>query len=235
MKTKILILALLALLLVGDLATAVSPGAPAYTGAGRGIHARLLFVDSVASDAALNGFGQIAIQTIAAAESTDTNQIMVAQKNDFNSTTHFVLKSTGTSSAAFVDQPDVPRNIIATMNTSTSGSLKLTGTDISGAVITENLTWSSASGAKSSTKAFKTITRVDGTCTTNTAQFILGTGDLLGLNTKFATDPVLFCALGGTREGTAPSVTVSSTVLSQNTIDTSSAPGGAVTKVWMVV
>lgn len=230
---KILIFALLAMILIGD-AWAVSPAAPSYTGAGRGIHARLLYVDSVASDAALNGFGQIAIQTIAAAESTDTDQLKAADVNEFNSTTHFILTSSGTY-GTFLAQPDVPRNIIATMNTSTTGSLKLTGTDISGAALTENLTWAAETGAKASTKAFKTVTRVDGTCTTNTAQFILGTGDLLGLNTKLSTNTVLFCALGGTREGTAPAVTVSSTVLSLNTIDTQSAPGGAITKVWMVV
>jgi hypothetical protein len=234
MKTKILILMFLAMIIIGEVA-AVTPSAPAYTGAGRGIHAKYMFVDYVASDATANGFGQIAIQTIAAAETTDTDQLKAAAVNEFNSTTHFVLTSSGASSSRFLAQPDVPRNIIGTMNTSTSGSLKLTGTDISGAAITENLTWVAETGAKASTKAFKTVTRVDGTCTTNTAQFIVGVGDLLGLNTKFATNPVIFCALGGTREATAPTVTVSSTVLSQNTIDTNSAPGGAITKVWMVV
>jgi hypothetical protein len=187
------------------------------------------------SGSTVNGWGQIGIQTIAAAESTDTDQLKAAAVNEFNSTTHFVLTSSGASSSAFLAQPDVPRNIIGTMNTSTTGSLKLTGTDISGAVITENLTWAGETGAKASTKAFKTITRVDGTCTTNTAQFLLGTGDLLGLNIKSATNPVLYCALDDTREGTAPAVTVSSTVLSLNTIDTSGAPAGKVTKVWMVV
>jgi len=231
---KILIISLLAMMLIGDVLAATWSAPPAYTGGGRGIHTRYLWVDNIASDTGTdNDFGHIAIQTIAAAESTDTDQLKAAAVNEFNSTTHFLLLSTDT---AFLDQPDVPRNIIATMNTSTSGSLKLTGTDISGATITENLTWSSATGAKSSTKAFKTVTRVDGTCTTNTAQFILGTGDLLGLNTKLgATNTVLFCALGDTRESTAPTVTASATVLSLNTIDTNSAPGGAVTKVWMVV
>jgi hypothetical protein len=187
------------------------------------------------SGATVNGWGQISVQTIAVAESTDTSQIKVASKNSFNSTTHFLMRSSGVGSSFFVAQPDVCRNIIATMNRSTTGSVKLTGTDISGASITENLTWAGESGAKASAKAFKTITQVDGTCAGATAQFLLGTGDLLGLNEKLTTNTVLFCALDGTREGTAPAVTVSSTVLSLNTIDTSSAPGGAVTKVWMVI
>lgn len=179
------------------------------------------------------GTATVKVQTLDAAETTDTDQIKAAAVNEFNSTTHFVLTSSGASSSAFLSQPDVPRNIIATMNTSTSGSLKLTGTDINGATITENLTWSAATGAKSSTKAFKTITRVDGTCTTNTAQFILGTGDLLGMRVTIGpTNTVFMAALGGTREATAPSVTVSSTDVSLCTIDTSTAPGGAVTKFW---
>lgn len=178
-----------------------------------------------------NGWGQISIQSIAATENSDTDQIKAADVNEFNSTTHFLFT---TDSDGFLAQPDVPRNIIATMNTSTSGSLKLTGTDINGATITENLTWTAETGAKSSTKAFKTITQVDGTCTTNTAQFILGTGDLLGLNIMSATNPVLYCALSNTRESTAPSVTVSATVLSLNTIDLNSAYGGGTVKVWMV-
>lgn len=182
----------------------------------------------------LNGWGQIAVQTIAAAETTDTDQIKIAHVNEFNATTNFRMDSTGAYNGYFVAQPDVPRNIIVTMNTSTSGDVKLTGTDIADAVITENLTWTAETGAKSSLRAFKTITRVDGHISTSTAQAIIGTGNVLGLNILSATNPVLYCALGGTREGTAPTVTVSSTVLSLNTIDTSSAPGGAVTKVWMV-
>lgn len=174
----------------------------------------------------------VKVQTLDAAETTDTDQIKTADVNEFNSTTHFLFT---TDSDGFLAQPDVPRNIIATMNTSTSGSLKLTGTDINGVTITENLTWSAASGAKSSTKAFKTITQVDGTCTTNTAQFILGTGDLLGMRATIGpTNTVFMAALGGTREATAPSVTVNSTDVSLCTIDTSTAPGGAVTKFWYV-
>ena len=193
----------------------------------------MLLMMGVASAAWYPGTATVKVQSLDAAETTDTDQIKVAAVNEFNSTTHFVLTSSGASSSGFLAQPDVCRNIIATMNTSTSGSLKLTGTNINGETITENLTWAAASGAKSSTKAFETITRVDGTCTTNTAQFILGTGDLLGMRATIGpTNTVFMAALGGTREATAPSVTVSSTDVSLCTIDTSTAPGGAVTKFW---
>lgn len=179
--------------------------------------------------------GKPVVQVLAAAESTDVDQVMVAAKNGFNSTTHFLMRSSGTGSSAFLAQPDVPRNIIATINTSTTGSLKLTGTDIAGVAITENLTWAGETGAKSSANAFKSITRVDGTCTTNTAQFTLGTGNLLGLRRTFpATTVVLGTAVNGALETTAPAMTYSTTVLSQNTIDTNAAPGGYVTKVCLV-
>ena len=193
----------------------------------------MMFVIGMASSAWYPGTATVKVQSLDAAETTDTDQIKAAAVNEFNSTTHFVLTSSGASSSGFIAQPDVCRNIIATMNTSTSGSLKLTGTNINGETITENLTWAAESGAKSSTKAFETIPRVDGTCTTNTAQFILGTGGLLGMRATIGpTNTVFMAALGGTREATAPSVTVSSTDVSLCTIDTSTAPGGAVTKFW---
>ena len=181
---------------------------------------------------ATNSIGYVATQTIAAAESSDDDQIKAAKVNEFNSTTAFVLT---TANGNFLAQPDVPRNIIATMNTSTTCAMKLTGTDIAGAAITENLTWTAETGVKASTKAFKTVTRIDATTTTTTAQAKIGTGDLLGLNTKLAKNTVLFDFVGSTRDTNAPSVTVNSTVLSLNTIDTSTAPGGSATKVWYVV
>jgi len=171
----------------------------------------------------------IALQTIPVAETSDDDQLFAATTGHCNQTTN-INKST------FLAQPDVPRNIIATFNASTSGSIKITGTDISGAAITENLTISSATTG-ASTKAFKTVTRINADLTTGQTNKTLkmGTGDLLGLNSKLATNTVLLVALNDTKEATAPAVTVNSTVLSLNTIDTSTAPGGNVTKVWYIV
>jgi len=179
----------------------------------------------------------IALQTIAAAESSDDDQLLNTTGGMLNTTTNLIVTSSGTYSTYFLAQPDVPRNIIGTVNASTNLSVKLTGTDISGAAITENLTWTAATGVKASTKAFSTVTRIDATLAANdTAKTLkVGTGDLLGLNSKLSTNTVLLAALDGTREGTAPSVTVNSTVLSLNTIDTHTAPGGKVTKVWYIV
>ena len=183
-----------------------------------------------------NRLGWVSIQTIASAESSDDDQLLNTTGGALNQTTNLIVTSTGAYSAYFLAQPDVPRNVIATWNATTSGSIKLTGTDIIGASITENLTVSSGTTA-ASTKAFKTVTRIDADLTTGqTAKTVkIGTGDLLGLNSKLATNTVLLAALDGTREGTAPAVTVNSTVLSLNTIDTSTAPGGKITKIWYIV
>lgn len=175
------------------------------------------------------------VQTTAVSENSDDDQIAIAHINEFNSTTHFLLKSSGAGSSWFLAQPDSCRNIIGTMNTSTTGSLKLTGTDNSGATITENLTWAGETGIKASTRAFLTVTRVDGTCTTNTAQFKLGTGNLLGLRQRFpATTVVIGTSVNGVLETVAPAMTYSTTVLGLNTVDTSSVPGGYVTKVCLL-
>ena len=174
-----------------------------------------------------NSVELVQVQTIGttttAPEASDDDQIKAASKNSFNSTTHFLMRSSGVGSSAFLAQPDFARNIIVTMNNTATGTLKITGTDISGAAITENLTWAGESGVKASTKAFKTTTRYDGTFSVTTVQAKIGTGDLLGLNSTLATNTVVMAALNDVREATAPAVTVSATTLSLNTIDLNSA------------
>lgn len=178
-----------------------------------------------------------AVQAIGPAESSDDDQLLNATGGALNQTTNLIITSTGTYSEYFIAQPDVPRNIIATWNATTSGSLKLTGTDISGAAITENLTVSSGTTA-ASTKAFKTVTRIDADLTTGeTAKTVkVGTGNLLGLNEYLGTyDQVSDTYVNAVLESTAAAVTKSSTVLSQNTVDTASAPGGYTTLVYYML
>jgi hypothetical protein len=177
--------------------------------------------------------GLVSVQTIPAAETSDVDQIC----NDvsLNSTTKLLINSTGVGSSNFLADPDVPRCIIVTPSDVVTTAIKFTGLDISGAVITENLTFSASSTAQTTNKAFKNVTRIDATTTGTTRTADIGVSDKLGLNTKLATNTVLLAALDNTKEGTAPAVTVSSTVLAQNTIDTSGAPAGKVTKVGIVV
>lgn len=169
-----------------------------------------------------NTEGRIAVQYIGNStagtgpEASDDDQLFAATTGHCNQTTN-ILKTT------FLAQPDYPRNIIATFNASTAGSIKITGTDIAGAAITENLTVSGTTAA--STKTFKTVARIDADLTTGQTNKTLkmGTGDLLALNTKLSKNTVLWAFLGTTRESNAPTVTTNSSVLSLNTADLSSA------------
>jgi len=180
-----------------------------------------------------NRLGWVSIQTMAAAETSDDDQLFAAIP--CNNTVHILVTSSGIGSSTFLVQPDASRNIIVTPSGTATGSLKLTGTDIANSAITENLTFS-GSGVLASAKAFRTVTRIDGTFSHGTPITLkVGTGDLLGLNSKLSANTVLFDFVGSTRDTTAPSVTVSSSVLALNTIDTYTAPGGAVTKVWYIV
>jgi hypothetical protein len=129
-------------------------------------------------------------------------------------------------------QPDVPRNITIThtavSTVDTLGTITITGTDIGGAVITEVITplnGTIASGAK----AFKTVISVVGAgwaVVAGADSITVGVGGLIGLPHKLAVATHLYGVLNGTREGTLPTLTVSSTVLSQNTVDFSTAWGG---------
>ena len=169
------------------------------------------------------------IQTTGAAESSDDDQLFAAATGHCN-------QSTNIAKVTFLAQPDVTRNLIATFNASTSGSIKITGTDASGGAITENLTIASATTG-ASTKAFKTVTRIDADLTAGETNKTLkmGTGNLLGLRQTFpATTVVLGTAVKGALEATAPAMTYSTTAVALNTIDTDSAPGGYVTKVLLM-
>ena len=134
-------------------------------------------------------------------------------------------------------QPDVPRNITVThtavSTADTLGIITIIVKDRNDDVITEAITplnGTIASGAK----AFKTITSVVGSGWVTAAgddSIVVGVGGLVGLPDKLSLARVLWATLGGTREGTLPSFTVSSTVLSQNTIDFNSAWNSSAAKV----
>ena len=173
-----------------------------------------------------------AVITIPAAETSDTDQLV--DDASLNSTTKLLITSTGVGSSKFIDDVDVPRCLIVTPSDAVTTEIKFTGLDISGAVITENLTFTASAVAQTTTKAFMNVTRIDATTSGTTRTVDIGTSDKLALNKKFAVNPVVYCSVNGAREATAPAVTVSSTVLAQNTIDTATEPGGHVTKVWVL-
>lgn len=131
--------------------------------------------------------------------------------------------------------PPYPRNITATAG-GTAGDIKaitvtVTGTDEAGAVITETLPAFTVdtAGTVVGNKAFATVTSVvipahDGTGATTA----IGFGDKIQMPHKLDRNTVIAAYLAKVKEGTAPTVAVSATVLSSNTCDLNSALNGTI-------
>jgi len=140
-----------------------------------------------------------------------------------------------------ITNPSTPRNITATAG-GTSGDVKavqviVAGTNYAGEAITETLPafTVNTTGTVAGTKAFKTVTSItipahDGTGA-NTA---IGFGEVLGLPYKLTHNTVLAAYLGNAKEGTAPTVAVSSSVLESNTIDLNSSLNGSIVDVYLI-
>lgn len=152
-----------------------------------------------------------------------------------NTSVHAAVTDNGseqTISSAITD-PDVPRCITATAG-GTAADIKaiqvtINGTDANGATITEDLPafTENNAGTVTGSKAFATVTSIvipahDDTGATTS----IGTGDKLGLGAHLARNTVIAAYLDGTKEGTAPTVAVSASDLSSNTVDLNSATNG---------
>ncbi len=129
-----------------------------------------------------------------------------------------------------ITQPDVPRNVTATAGGTAADvkaiSVIVAGTDVNDQAITETLPafTVNTTGIVTGSKAFKTITSItipahDGTGATTA----VGTGAKLGLSRKYSRDTCLVAYLNNVREGTLPTVAISSTVVSSNTMTLNSA------------
>jgi hypothetical protein len=133
-----------------------------------------------------------------------------------------------------ITNPDVPRALTATAG-GTAADIKavqviVAGTNADGAAITETLPafTVNTAGTVTGSKAFATVTSVtipphDGTGATTS----IGTSDKLGLGVHLARNTVIAAYLGGTKEGTAPTVAVSASALESNTVDLNSATNGS--------
>lgn len=133
-----------------------------------------------------------------------------------------------------ITQPDVARNVTATAG-GTSGDVKaiqviVAGTDLEGNAITETLPafTVNTTGTVTGSKAFATITSItipahDGTGATTA----IGTGAKLGLPRRLDRNSVAAAYLNGTKEGTPPTVAVSSSVLASNTVTLNSTLDGS--------
>lgn len=138
--------------------------------------------------------------------------------------------------------PSVPRNLIAVAG-GTAGDVKaiqviVDGTDFAGNAISETLPAFTVNtpGTVTGSKAFKTVTAMtipahDGTGATTS----LGFGEKLGLPDKLTSNTVLMASLGGTKEATPPTVTVSGSVLADNTVDLNSALNSSAVDIYYFV
>lgn len=139
-------------------------------------------------------------------------------------------------------QPDVPRNITVTQTKvdaeDTNGTIVIVGTDIAGNAITETLT-PNAGVTVAGAKAFKTVTSVTGVGWViggGNDTITVGVGSLIGLPYLLPADSLVIAGtLAGTREATLPTITKSTTVLSQNTVDFTSAWAGTAGIVYVMV
>ena len=146
---------------------------------------------------------------------------------------------------AIAAQPDVPRNITVTQTAGdtedTNGTIVIVGTDIAGNEITETIT-PNAGETVAGAKAFKTVTSVTGvgwvidSAEKTKDTITVGVGSLIGLPYLLPADSLVFAGtLAGTREATLPTITKSTTVLSQNTVDFTSAWAGTAGIVYVMV
>jgi hypothetical protein len=130
-----------------------------------------------------------------------------------------------------INQPDVPRNITATVAASTAADVKaisvvITGTNAEDVVITETLPafTDNTPGTVAGLKAFKTVTSIlipahDGA----TALTSIGFGDVVGIGHRLARNTVPAAYLANTIEAVAPTIVVSATDICLNTADLASA------------
>lgn len=135
-------------------------------------------------------------------------------------------------------QPDVPRNITCTCAAAdgavdTLGTVVIVGTDRADQVITETIT-PVTGNIVGTTRAFKTvtsITHVGWVIGAGNDHISFGVGGLIGLPDRLSEARVLQGWLNNTLEAVLPTLTVSATVLSLNTVDFATAWGGTVADV----
>jgi hypothetical protein len=172
---------------------------------------------------AMDGTGAtISIEETGSPRAADTNAVATARTDTGASAT----VTTGTS----INGLPEPRNITATAD-GTPGDIRaeqvvITGTNENGSIISESLTafTVNTTGTVTGTKVFDSVTSIlypamDGTGAT----IAIGHGDLLGIGKQLKRNTILKTYLGGTIEGTAPTVLTDSTALESNTFDLNSA------------
>lgn len=154
-------------------------------------------------------------------------------KNGSTTAVHAAVEDNGAEQKVktAITNPDQPRNITVTAGGTEEDikAIKVTvvGTNVFGEAISEEIgpfTVNTA-GTKEGSKAFKTVTEIkipahDGEGATTA----VGTGNKLGLPGKLSRNTVIAAYLNNVKEGTAPTVAVSSSAVESNTLKLNSTP-----------
>lgn len=158
---------------------------------------------------------------------------------------HAAITDTGSAQLEVdtgITSPPCPRNVTATAGGTAGdiGAIQVTvrGTNYKDEDIEETLPAFTANSAGTvvGSKAFKTVTDFDLPAHDGTgATTSIGWGDKLGLPFKLARNTVEHAHLGNVREGTAPTVAVSSSAIESNTVDLNSALNGSAVEVYLLV
>lgn len=139
----------------------------------------------------------------------------------------------GAYTMAHTSMPVGARNVTVSQTAvdaeDTNGTIVVVGTDLAGAALTETIT-PNGGATVAGTKAFATVTSVTGAGWViggGNDTITVGFGDVIGLPDKLSdTAQVLSASKNNVKQSTAPTVTVSSTVLALNTVDLDSAMDG---------
>jgi hypothetical protein len=131
----------------------------------------------------------------------------------------------------FAGQPDVPRNLTVKGNdANVTGDVVIVGEDAVGSAITETIALNAAN-VVAGNKAFSLVTSITlpDYAVANTERVRVGVGSKLGLPALLERNTVLAAFLAGAKEGTPPTVAVSTAAIANNTVTLNSAlNGGAV-------
>lgn len=132
--------------------------------------------------------------------------------------------ASGGTVTSFLAQPVVPRNVQIVASGATTASITINGTDIRGIAISLAMTLNGSTPVVG-TVAFASITSIVLPTVAGTTLNV-GTGAALGLDRMMAENSVICTNTDGTKDGTAATVTYSSSAISANTVTTNTAPNG---------
>jgi hypothetical protein len=145
------------------------------------------------------------------------------------------LPTSGTTTVSTgLTQPDYARNATITGNAAgINGSVVINGTNLEGSPISETIV-ASGTATVVGNKAFASFTSIVLPARTTAGDTIsIGLGSKLGLPVRLPHNTVLFGFVNNVKEGTAPTVATSASLLESNTISFSTALSGVQVDAYM--